>query len=138
MSKEVEKRIESYNWTDWTSFPIPSDCGWIEGSNKNNLRQIFRKILCKPDSIGVYQLRDVKLNKNVLFGITTLQTLEKRMASLLPTKSGGISGRNNETKKNYIKNNIKNIEFRVLYVSAINTINIEKDIKSLENHLYNT
>ena len=96
------KKIESYNWTDWTSFPIPSDCGWIEGSNKNNLRQIFRKILCKPDSIGVYQLRDVKLNKNILFGITTLQTLEKRMASLLPTKFGGISGRNNETKKNYI------------------------------------
>ena len=95
MSNEVEKKIESYNWTDWKSFPIPSDCGWIDGSNKNNLRQIFRKILFKPYSIGVYQLRDVKLNKNILFGITTLQTLEKRMASLLPTRSGGISGRNN-------------------------------------------
>ena len=138
MSKKIEDIIESQNWTNWIKFPFPQDFGWEKGSNKNNLRQILRKILSKPYSIGVYQLRNIKTNENILFGITTTQTLEIRMSSLLPSYSGGRGGRNNTNKIKYVNNNVNHIEFRVLYSSKSKTKIIEDYLKLLKNHRFNT
>ena len=50
MNEKIENIIESQNWTNWIKFPFPPEFGWERGSNKNNLRQILRKILSKPYS----------------------------------------------------------------------------------------
>ena len=131
-NNKLKDKIEKYDWTEWNSFPNPSDYDGI------NLRHIFRKILLKPYSTGVYQIRDNKTGEKILFGKTTKRTLELRMGSLLPLDDGGISGRNNKDKKNHISKNIENMEFRVLYLPENDATKIEREIKLLKNHKYNT
>jgi|APSaa5957512576_1039674.scaffolds.fasta_scaffold93900_2 hypothetical protein len=111
--------LEQYEWSEWRPFPHPHKKG----------------ILVSPFGFGVYQLRNVKTDEFILFGRG--DNLSHRMSTLLPIPFG-ISGRKNVKKKNYVLENIKNIEYRTIPCSSHEeSVRIEKDIKNLNIHKFN-
>jgi len=108
------------NWTNWKSMPSPTDCRKIEG----------------PKGAGVYQIRNVKTNQLIQFGIGA--ECQKRMKSLYPEPYGtGI--RNNSNKRNYILENWQDLEYRTLETDTrVEAKTIEDNIKAQKNHLFNT
>jgi len=93
----MEERKETYNtgWSNWKPFPDPRKGEYLNA----------------PLGSGVYQLRNKKSNKYVLFG--TSEHLASRMTSLLP-RPYGAGTRNNTTKQDYVLNNIQDIEYRTI------------------------
>jgi len=92
--------------------------------------------LIAPLGSGVYQLRNRKNNKYVLFG--TGKHLAHRMTSLLP-KPFGAGTRNNEDKRRYILNNLQDIEYRTIsFIESNDAKRFESYIKSVEQYLFNT
>jgi peptidyl-tRNA hydrolase len=111
---------ELLNWSKWKGIPSPENCRSIDS----------------PEGPGVYQIRCVIGGNLIQFGIS--KNCRKRMKSLFP-KPFGIGTRNNEHKRSYILNNWKNLEYRTLKTNTREEAqNIEKFIKSLNNHLFNT
>lgn len=108
----MEKWKETYNtgWSDWKPFPDPRKGEYLNA----------------PLGSGVYQLRNKKINRYVLFG--TSKNVAYRMTSLLP-KPHGAGTRNNEEKQNYVLNNIQDIEYRT--ISFINN----NDAKQFETYI---
>jgi hypothetical protein len=122
--------IENLEWTDWKFFPNPSIF-------KKSLPSILRTLVKNPDNPGLYQLKNIKTQEFVLFGIGL--NIAKRMGSLLPAKNGGVGTRNNHNKREYIWNNIENIQFRTISTSTREEAKIIEDyIKKLNIHLFNT
>ena len=133
--------IEEYPWTKWKTFPNPVDYAI-------SLRLVFRKILFNPCSPGVYQLRNKKTmrftqkrKKNpykfILFGEGKI--LYDRMGSLLPRERGGVGSRNNKAKREYVWENLKDIEYRVLCTDTKKeAVEIDTFFKSLKIHKFNT
>jgi len=116
----MPNQIELYNWSDWKSFPDPR----IEG------------MLTAPYGNGLYQLKNIKTDEFILFGIG--KNCAYRMSSLLP-KPFGQGTRNNESKRAYLINNISSIEYRTLSFTEESEMKIiEKEIKKLEIHKFNT
>jgi len=107
-------------WTPWRPMPSPDDCRKIEG----------------PESPGVYQIRNRKTGEYIQFGESI--NCKKRMKSFFP-KPYGVGTRNNENKRKYILNNWKDLDYRT---TSTNTkeeaVKIDRQLKSLNNHLFNT
>lgn len=118
----MEHFEELYNtgWSDWKSFPDPRK----------------GEYLYAPLGSGVYQLRNKKTDEFVLYG--TSKNHAYRMTSLLP-KPFGTGTRNNEDKRNYVLNNLQNIEYRTISFIDNNDAKLfEYYIKSVEQYLFNT
>lgn len=114
------ERLYKNAWSDWISFPDPRK----------------GEFLFAPFGSGVYQLRNKKTNEFVLFG--TSKNLAFRMTSLLP-KPFGAGKRKNNDKRNYVLNNIQDIEYRTIsFIDNIDAKRFESYIKHVENYLFNT
>jgi hypothetical protein len=108
------------NWTDWKPMPSPEICRKIEG----------------PKGAGVYQIKNVKTDKLIQFGIG--KECQKRMKSFFPSPYG-TGQRNNAAKRQYIMDNWEHLEYRTWETETIDEAKqIEKTIKSLNIHLFNT
>lgn len=113
-------QIDNYNWSEWRYFPDP---------RKGNL-------LVAPYGFGLYQLKNFVTDKYILFGVG--KNCAYRMSSLLP-KPYGQGTRNNETKREYVFKHIKNIRYRTIsFLNNENMNSIEKEIKELKIHKFNT
>ena len=111
---------QKYKWTEWNRFPDPRK----------------GEYLFAPFGLGVYQLRNSKTNEFILFG--SGKNLAYRMSSLLP-KPYGQGTRNNEGKRQYVLNNIKDIEYRtVAFISQEEMKKCEQELKQLKIHKFNT
>ncbi|MDP2174540.1 MAG: hypothetical protein Q8K70_01375 [Bacteroidota bacterium] len=107
-------------WTDWRPMPSPDNCKEIIG----------------PDGPGVYQIRNKNTDEFIQFGES--KTCQYRMKSLYP-KPFGIGTRNNESKRLYILNNWKFLEYRTAKTnSKEDAVKIDRYLKSLNNHKFNT
>lgn len=117
---EEWKKTYDTGWSDWKSFPDPRKGGYISA----------------PLGSGVYQLRNKKTNRYVLFG--TSKHLAHRMTSLLPNPHGAGT-RKNEDKQNYVLNNIHDIEYRTIsFINNDDAKQFEKYIKLKEKYLFKT
>ena len=112
--------LDKYNWSEWLNFPDPRKAGY----------------LIAPFALGLYQLKDIKSNKFILFGIGKNCSL--RMTSLLP-KPYGQGVRNNSLKRDYLLKNISNIQYRTIaFVTENEMKETEREIKDMKIHLFNT
>ena len=108
------------NWNNWIPMPSPETCRTIDG----------------PKDAGLYQIWNKKSNELVLFGIG--KKCRTRMKSLYP-QPYGPAGRSNYKKQNYILENWENLEYRTLETETRESaLQIEKEIKSKNNHIFNT
>ena len=117
----MERFEKLYNtgWSDWKSFPDPRK----------------GEYLYAPLGSGVYQLRNKKINKYVLFG--TGEHIAYRMTSLLP-EPFGRGTRNNHEKRIYVLNNIQDIEYRTMsFIDNDDAKRFESYIKFAEEYLFN-
>jgi excinuclease UvrABC nuclease subunit len=107
-------------WCDWKPMPGPTECRNIIG----------------PEGPGVYQIRNKKTGQYIQFGES--QNCRKRMKSFFP-KPYGAGTRNNEMKRNYILTNWKVLEYRTCPTnSKAEAVEIDRNLESLNNHLFNT
>lgn len=110
---------KKYNWSEWKPFPNPEKLEYINA----------------PIGLGVYQLKNKKTGEYVLFG--NGKNIAHRMTSLLP-KPLGQGTRKNEEKREYVLNNIHNIEYRtVACTNEIEAKKIEDELRKLHIHLSN-
>lgn len=117
--EEFEK-LYNIGWSNWKSFPDPRK----------------GEYLYAPLGSGVYQLRNKKINKYVLFG--TGKHVAYRMTSLLP-EPFGAGTRKNFNKRNYVLNNIQDIEYRTMsFIDNSDAKRFESYIKFAEKYLFNT
>ena len=111
--------IEDQNWTEWKPFPDPRK----------------GEYLTAPFGFGIYQLENRKTNEFIIFGKGN--NCAHRMSSLLP-RPLGASGRNAEDKKEYVHDNLADIEYRTAYfLDEGEMLKVEKLIKVLKIHKFN-
>ena len=117
---EYFEKLYNKGWADWKSFPDPRKGEYLN----------------VPFGSGVYQLRNRRIGKFVLFG--TSKNLAYRMSSLLP-KPFGAGTRKNEDKPNYVLNNIQDIEYRTIsFINNDEAKRFEKNTKHKEEYLFNS
>lgn len=108
------------NWSNWKAMPSPENCKQIEG----------------PEDAGVYQIINKKTDEFILFGESI--NCRKRMKSFFP-KPYGSGTRNNENKRIYVLNNWKDLDYRTVRTnSKKDAVIIDKHLKSLNIHKFNT
>lgn len=118
----MEEYVELYEtgWSEWGPFPNPEK----------------GEYLYAPFGAGVYQLRNKKEQKYVLFG--TGSHLAYRMSSLLP-EPYGQGTRKNTGKRNYVLKNIDDIEYRTIaFASKEMAKSFENFVKIKESYIFNT
>ncbi len=103
-------------WTKWRAFPDPR-----EG-----------ELLVAPFGPGVYVLRNGKTGEFVLFGKGN--NCASRMSSLLP-KPLGCGTRSNSSKRDYVLDNIKDIEYQCSSCDS-EAHSIEVEIAAEKAHIY--
>lgn len=114
------ERLEMYNWSEWRNFPDPRKGDY----------------LIAPLGYGLYQLKNIKSNEFILFGIGN--NCAYRFSSLLP-RPYGQGTRNNNFKRDYVLENISNIQYRTIsFLSKENMRKTEKEIKNLKLHKFNS
>ncbi|WP_053183950.1 hypothetical protein [Sunxiuqinia dokdonensis] len=107
-------------WTEWIKFPDPR-----EG-----------EYLYAPWGYGIYQLRNIRTNELVLFG--SGNHLAYRMSSLLPEPLGQGT-RKNRLKREYVLENINDIQYRTLaFLSKHEMKSFEDGLRIKKNHLFDT
>jgi len=112
--------IEKYDWSEWRPFPNPTKKG----------------ILVSPFGFGVYQLRNNNTNEFVYCGKGN--GVSYRMSSLLP-KPYGHGTRNNMRLRNYVWENLDDIDYRTLTCdNEDESKEIERRIKQNQRHLFHT
>jgi hypothetical protein len=112
--------IEKLNWSKWKQMPAPEECEAIEG----------------PEGSGVYQIINRKTKQLIQFGES--KTCQERMKSFFP-KPFGKGTRNNENKRQYILENWKNLDYRTITTnSKEEAVTIDRFLKSLKIHMFNT
>jgi len=115
---------------EWLSIPNPIEL-------KTTLYKVFMEILEHPMNPVLYQVRNSLTKENVLFGIGTRAA--ERLGSLLPKENGGRGIRNNTSKREYIRDHLENIEFRVTYFDSIEDAKVaERSLKLQDSHIFNT
>jgi hypothetical protein len=108
------------DWSDWKAMPAPEHCRAIDG----------------PIGPGVYQVRNKITNQFIQFGEG--RACQTRMQSLYP-KPFGKGTRNNEAKRSYILQNWGSLEYRTLSTNTKEeAFIIDRQLKALKNHLFNT
>ncbi len=116
----MDDTLNNKNWTEWKSFPDP--------------RQ--QEYLFTPFGYGVYQFYNKMEKQYVLFGRGN--NLAYRMTSLLP-KPLGQGRRNNRNKRNYVLDNIKNIQYRTIPFATETEMKLfEKKLKNLGIHIFSS
>lgn len=83
------------SWSKWLPFPDPRKGGYLHA----------------PFGPGAYELRNRQTDEYVLFGNS--ENVAYRMSSLLPAPLG-TGTRTNEDKKQYVLENIADVEYRTL------------------------
>jgi hypothetical protein len=107
-------------WTKWRPFPDP---------RKNEL-------LCAPFGPGLYEVRNIRTRELVLVGIGA--NCSSRMSSLLPSPLG-CGRRNNQEKRDYMLNNLEDLEYRcVAYKVRADAADAERRLRWENSYLYNT
>ncbi|MBS1623144.1 MAG: GIY-YIG nuclease family protein [Bacteroidetes bacterium] len=108
-------------WSAWRPMPSPERCKEdIEG----------------PAESGVYQIRNKKTGQYIQFGES--KNCRKRMKSFFP-KPYGTGTRNNEKKRIYILENWQYLEYRTIATdSKQEAVQIDRELKSQNIHLFNT
>lgn len=105
-------------WSDWSAFPHPEKQG----------------VLHAPFGPGVYDLRRISTKEPILFGIG--KRCANRMCSLVP-KPWGCGVRNNSAKREYVEENIDDIEYRTMACdSREQAAAVEREIKRDRGHEY--
>ena len=108
------------NWSNWKQMPAPENCRNIEG----------------PEQCGVYQIRHKQTGEFILFGES--KNCRERMKSFFP-KPYGKGTRNNESKRKYVLENWKVLEYRTCSTNTKEeAVSIDRLLKSQNNHLFNT
>lgn len=118
----MEEYVELYKsgWSKWKRFPNPEK----------------KEYLYAPFGYGVYQMRNRRTQKYVLFG--TGSNLAFRMSSLLP-KPYGQGTRNNSRKREYVWEHIDDIEYRTIaFTSKEKACSFEKFVKEEERYIFKT
>ncbi|HMQ02602.1 MAG TPA: BrnA antitoxin family protein [Pyrinomonadaceae bacterium] len=111
---------EKAEWSQWRAIPSPEEC---------------RKINA-PKGAGVYQIRNRKTDELVLFGHS--ETCQGRMKSLFP-KPYGTGYRTNTKKRDYVLKHWRDLQYRTIETPTVHEARqIEKELKSKKNHLFNT
>jgi len=107
----------STEWSEWRLFPDPRKLG----------------ILVAPFGPGCYELRDG--DQLVLYGSS--RNVAHRVSSLLP-KDWGCGGRNNNSKQEYVFQNLGRIEYRTLACADVDQArHVEKQLQAKEsNYLF--
>ena len=101
------------------------------------LDKVFMKILEYPLKSVCYQVRNSLTKQNVLYGIG--KNAAKRMGSLLPKENGGRGTRNNNAKRQYCWENLKNLEIEVMYFDSREEAKAVEDVlRQQKNHIFNT
>ena len=114
----VEKRRKP--WSKWRPFPDPKNKG----------------ILVAPIGPGVYQLRNRKTKKFVLFGKS--KNVALRMTSLLPAPWGG-GERTNLKKRRYVNRNLSFIEYRTKACDSEDEASAEEEnVRNEQTYLFPT
>ena len=112
--------IEELEWSDWRLFPDPRKKGF----------------LLAPYGYGLYQIKNIKTNEFILFGVG--KNCAYRMSSLLP-RPYGQGTRNNIPKRQYILENIECMHYRTIaFDKAKEMSEVERTIKELRIHKFNT
>lgn len=88
-------KIITMRWTRWRAFPDPTKGQYLNA----------------PFGPGVYELRNVKANRKVLFGKG--KHVARRLTSILPAPVGGGT-RNNTGKRQYVLAHLSDIQYRTL------------------------
>ena len=115
---DMETINDAYEWSEWRPFPDPRHNDYLRA----------------PFGCGVYQLRMGK--EYIMFGSGA--NLASRMCSLLPAPYG-CGTRKNDDKRRYALSHIKNIKYRTVACKTREEAHqIEKELKSLKIHLFNT
>ena len=123
MKMDFDDLMNQFKWTVWKPFPNPEK----------------QEYLYAPFGCGVYQLRNQKTGEFILFGGSG--NLAYRMTSLLPPppESYGAGHRSNIEKRNYVWQNIDNVEYRtVTCKNKEEQAHIEQTLRSLNVHIFNT
>ena len=122
--------IEELNWSSWKPLPNP-----LQSNQRFSL--LIMQHVRNPLKPGLYQLKNKKTNEYVLFGIG--KEIGKRMKSLIPKEHGGVGRRDNYIKREYVWENIDSIKFRSITTNTREeALNIERYVKSLNIHIFNT
>jgi hypothetical protein len=112
--------LEKYIWSKWLPFPDPRK----------------GEMLTAPFGFGLYQVKNKDNGELILFGISKNCAL--RMTSLLPTPLGRGT-RNNNTKRDYMINNLHSLVYRTISFLTEDEMNqTEKEVKKLNIHKFNT
>lgn len=107
-------------WTDWAGFPDPRGNGLIHA----------------PIGPGVYDLRRKDTKENIYCG--SGKNLAYRMASLLPAPLG-LGTRNNQGLRQYVMNNLNQIEYRCCpCITVFEAREIERRLKNQTAYLFPT
>ena len=107
-------------WSRWRPFPNPKTGGYLSA----------------PFGPGVYQLRNRKTGELVLFGEG--KNVAHRMSSLLPQPLG-TPERKNEQKKEYVLDNLDNIEYRAkAYGSKDEAKKEERSMPAKDTYIFKT
>ena len=107
-------------WSEWRAFPNPEK----------------KEYLYAPFGPGVYQLRNKKTGVFVLFG--TGGHLAQRMTSLLPEPYGKGTRRNTD-KRNYVWDNIDDVEYRTIALESDKLVrSFESFVRKQETYIYKT
>ena len=117
---EKEAILNDQRWTEWLPFPDP--------------RQ--REYLYAPFGCGVYQLRNKRDGRYILFG--SVRNLCHRMTSLLPAPLGSGT-RNNWQKREYVYNEIAFLEYRTIsFLDELTMKTFENNLKGYLIHRFNS
>lgn len=116
-----EDHPELPTWSRWQSFPDPHK----------------RELLLAPFGAGCYQLRHRSDGRLILFGSSG--NCAYRMSSLLPHPEG-CGHRRNDGRREYILQNLTDVEFRTLpCANAQEAIECEWDLeRNREAYIYHT
>lgn len=107
-------------WSEWKKFPNPKK----------------GEYLIAPFGKGVYELKNRKTGELILFGESI--NVAYRMTSLLPPPEGQ-GGRKNTKKKEYVRDNINDIEYRTIPFDNKKDMNEwENNLKKNHNYKFNT
>lgn len=119
ITNETDPESSGYQWTNWIKFPSAQRIRDIRG----------------PKGPGIYQIKNIKTEELILFGIGEL--CQKRMQSLMPAPYGSGT-RNASDKREYVLEHYEDLVYRFIATKTREeAADFERFIRSQNNHLFN-